>query len=143
MGRKGTLEINIKEAPTMTEAEYSKKCNELQEKIIFSNLTNFTKQMLKPQTTFFEQAKKQRRESEITIERRRSGNGKSDMLKKIEEVRVEFMKNNKSSKLMMNPVTQDAIEESLRDELQSSESIECNPSGVTLKGAQVSKQQRL
>ena len=45
----------------MTEEEYSKKCNELQQKIIFSNLTNFTKQMIKPQPTFFEDAKKKRR----------------------------------------------------------------------------------
>lgn len=56
----------------MSKEEYESKCSELQDRIIFTNMTNFTSNVVKPQKNFFEEAKIRRRESEMVRQKRGS-----------------------------------------------------------------------
>ena len=60
------------ETKEMSSKEYSEKLNELQSKILFTNISNLGKDVKKAEKTFFKEAKEKRKSLETACKQRNS-----------------------------------------------------------------------
>lgn len=99
----------------MSKKDFDDCCSKLSERIIFSNLKNFSEGISKPTSTFFQDARNKRRESETQRQSHRNlpkppPNQRPSLASELpKDVKVDF--------LPVSPFRKQSIEDSLRDEL--------------------------